>query len=201
MSDKGDGKSPKTITLLLREWQGGNSQAFDKIMERVYTELKSIAGNILAEKWNPELGATILVNEAYQALVNRQEIEWSDRRHFFNFAAKVMRCQVLEEARRLKAAKRGGDQIQVSLEEHMGASIHQDPDTMILLDELLKQLEKANPDAVRIFELRYFVGCTVPETASITGVSAATTKRRYDLVKAWLFTRLKENKHGTSRMG
>jgi len=186
--------APKTITLLLRDWQNGNAAAFDQIMERVYSELKGIAGNILAERWNPDLGATILVNEAYQALVNRREIEWSDRRHFFNFAAKVMRCQVLEEARRIKAAKRGGDKVQVSFEEHMAANPFEDPDVVILLDELLRSIEHANADAVRIFELRYFVGCTVPETATITGVSPATIKRKYDFVKAWLYTQLKLKK-------
>lgn len=186
----------KTITLLLKDWQSGNAEAFDRIMEMVYSELKGIAGKILADKNNPELGATLLVNEAYRSLVNRRKIEWGDRRHFFNFAAKVMRCQVMEEARRFRAIKRGGGQVQVDLEDHMGARPQEDPNVMILLDELLKDLEKANPEAVKIFELRYFIGCTVPETASISEMSPATVKRKYDLVKAWLYTRLKDSQHG-----
>lgn len=187
-------KKPRTITRLLKRWQEGDKDAFNQIMERVYSELKGIAGKILSDRRNPELGATILVNEAYQALVDRHEIEWSDRRHFFNFAAKVMRCQVLENARRFSAAKRGGDQIKVNLEEHMGAKPSQDPNTTILLDQLLTELEDQNPDAVRIFELRYFIGCTVPETSEVTGLSPATVKRKYDLVKAWIFTRIKGRK-------
>lgn len=185
-------KKPKTITLLLRQWQNGNTEAFNQIVDRVYAELKGIAGKILSDRRNPELGATILVNEAYQALVNRNEIEWSDRRHFFNFAAKVMRCQVLESARRQSAVKRGGDQVKVVLEDHMGSHPSDDPDITIFLDQLLTRLEGENEDAVRIFELRYFVGCTVPETAEISGLSQATIKRKYDLVKAWLYARLKD---------
>jgi len=196
-----DNKSqPKTITLLLQDWQNGNPEAFDQIMEMVYSELKGIAGKILADKSHPELGATLLVNEAYQSLVNRRKIEWGDRRHFFNFAAKVMRCQVMEEARRFRAIKRGGNQIQVDLEDHMGARPQEDPDLMILLDELLNELEKANAEAVRIFELRYFIGCTVPETASISDISPATVKRKYDLVKAWIYTRLKDSQHGSKSL-
>jgi hypothetical protein len=39
------------ITLLLREWQNGSQEAFDRLVPLVYTELHTIASRHMGREW------------------------------------------------------------------------------------------------------------------------------------------------------
>ena len=58
------------------------------------------------------------------------------------------------------------------------------------LDEALTRLEALDPEQARIIELRYFVGLSVEEAASVLKISPATLKRRFALARAWLLRAL-----------
>jgi DNA-directed RNA polymerase specialized sigma24 family protein len=45
-------------------------------------------------------------------------------------------------------------------------------------------------DKVRLVELRYLMGCTVPEICELRGVSDATIERHLRFARAWLYDRL-----------
>ena len=64
------------------------------------------------------------------------------------------------------------------------------PHEALSVDAALDGLARADADAARIVELRYFGGLSVEETAAALGISEATVKRRWTVARAWLYRRL-----------
>jgi RNA polymerase sigma factor (TIGR02999 family) len=61
------------------------------------------------------------------------------------------------------------------------------------LDAALKDLEALDPRQAQIVELRFFIGLTVTEIASLMEISAATVKREWATAKIWLRRELSRN--------
>ena len=105
------------VTRLLKEWAGGNKQALDQLMPLVYDQLRTLAARCLsAERPEHTLRATALVNEAYLRLVN-VELNFNDRVHFYAVAARLLRHILVDHAKSLNRAKRGGGVHKLSLDE------------------------------------------------------------------------------------
>ncbi len=69
-------------------------------MPVVYSRLRAIAGRLERnESKTPTLQATALVHEVYMRLLNQRSIGWTDREHFFSFAAQIMRLILIDHAR------------------------------------------------------------------------------------------------------
>ena len=96
-----------------------------------------------------------------------------------------MRCILVDHARGVQAAKRGGGIERVPLEE---ANIHSDesPVDLIALDNAMVKLNEFDPRKSQIVKYRYFGGLTVEETAEVLKVSTVTVMRDWGLAKAWL---------------
>jgi RNA polymerase sigma factor (TIGR02999 family) len=62
---------------------------------------------------------------------------------------------------------------------------------LLALDDALSKLEKADPRAARVVELRFFGGLTEDEVAEVVGVSTITVKRDWKAARAWLISRLR----------
>jgi RNA polymerase sigma factor (TIGR02999 family) len=182
--------SPHEVTQLLFEWRNGDATAFDKLLPLVYDELRRIASRYMKrERAGHTLQTTALVNEAYLRLVNQQGIDWQDRAHFFAVAAQVMRHLLVDHARANHYAKRGGNAVQVTLDE--GAIVTESQNVEILaLDEALTRLAAMDERKVKIVELRYFGGLSAEETAAVLDLSEITVKREWLKAKAWLFREL-----------
>jgi RNA polymerase sigma-70 factor, ECF subfamily len=99
-------------------------------------------------------------------------------------AARLMRCILIDHARKTKAAKRNGDGHEIPIEEAT-ALLSQNPDPADLNDAL-QALEKLHPRAGLVVELRFFAGLTEEETARVLGVSAVPVKREWMFARAWL---------------
>ena len=88
------------ITLLLAKWKNGDPSAFEELMPLVYSHLREVAASYIRRERNPVLlQATVLVHELYLRLLNQRKADWEDRRHFYTFAAKVMRMILIDHAR------------------------------------------------------------------------------------------------------
>ena len=61
---------------------------------------------------------------------------------------------------------------------------------MLDLNRALDELGTLDAQKVQMVELRYFLGCTAEETASLMGVSKATVDRELRFVKSWLYKRI-----------
>jgi RNA polymerase sigma factor (TIGR02999 family) len=174
------------VTELLLQWSQGDKSAEDRLLPLVYDELRRRAASYLRrERPGHTLQATALVHETYLALVNQRRVHWQNRAHFIGLAAQLMRRILVEHARRHHAAKRGGDKLQVTLDDALELSTERDLD-LVALDESLTALHALDPQQSRIVELRFFGGLTVDETAAALGVSARTVDREWRMAKAWL---------------
>jgi len=175
-----------TARVLLGRESVADERAISKLLPVVYDELRRLARHYLRrERPGQTLQATALVHEAYLRLLKDKSPGWQNRTHFVAIAAVSMRQILVERARARHAAKRGGEQIRVTLDESRigdeGASID-----FLALDEALSRLARLDPKQARIVELRYFGGSTIEETADVLGISPATVKRGWVIAKAWL---------------
>ena len=174
------------LTQFLHLAQAGDRTAIDRLFEAVYDELHRIA-KAQRMRWdgNETVGTTVLVHEAYLKLVDQKRANWEDRSHFFAVAATAMRQILINYAEHRRAKKRGGDGANVPLDEGI-AMTEETAEELLALDEALHRLKNRNPRQARIVELRFFVGLTAKETASVLSVSEPTVKRDWRMASAWL---------------
>jgi len=78
----------------------------------------------------------------------------------------------------------------VSLSAVEGWNPISDNRDLLDLDRALSRLEKADPRAARVVELRFFGGLQESEVAEALDVSLITVKRDWKVARAWLIARL-----------
>src|SRR4029077_2754590 len=102
--------------------------------------------------------------------------DWNSRGHFFGAAAEAMRRILIENARRKRTVKLGGERVRVSLE---GLDLAEEalPEQLIALDEALTRLAALDPQKAELVKLRFFTGLSIQATAEALGISTATAKR------------------------
>src|SRR5437762_1332101 len=126
------------VTQILSQIEQGDPHAAEQLLPLVYNELRKLAAAKLAQE-NPghTLQATALVHDAYIRLVDvKQAQDWNSRGHFFAAAAEAMRRILVDQARRRKAAKRGGDAQREEL--HESAIVTTRPiDELLAVDDLI----------------------------------------------------------------
>src|SRR6059036_3848915 len=106
------------VTRILAAVEREDPTAAGKLLPLVYDELRKLAAQRLAqEKPGQTLQATALVHEAYLRLVDVDKAQqWNRRGYFFAAAAEAMRRILVENARRKKRIKHGGDRERVEIE-------------------------------------------------------------------------------------
>jgi RNA polymerase sigma factor (TIGR02999 family) len=165
------------ITVLLRKWKAGDEQACDQLMSHVYPHLHNVAAAYLRrESDDHTLQPTALVHELYIRLLQQRKPDWDDSAHFYAFAAKVMRRILTDHARSSHAGKRGSGLPHLPLSDEI-PWIDLNSEDVLDLNRALDELESVDPRKVRLVELRYFLGCTTPESAALLSISTATAER------------------------
>ncbi|NOT47559.1 MAG: sigma-70 family RNA polymerase sigma factor [Acidobacteria bacterium] len=179
------------ITKFLQKWRQGDAEAFDELIKYVYNDLRRRAFAYLKhERPDHTLQPTGLVHEAFIKLVDKREIEWEDRNHFFAVAAQAMRRILVDHARTRKRDKRGGKNENLPLDDALKVAASQTSVDLVALDEALNALAAFDERQARIVELKYFAGMTLDETADVLGVSRVTITREWQMARAWLRGRL-----------
>jgi RNA polymerase sigma factor (TIGR02999 family) len=172
------------ITVLLRRWAAGNSQARDQLVPLVYAELRRLAAHYLRlERPGHSLQPTALVHEAYLRLVDRGNPGWENRSHFFGVAAHLMRQILVDHVRRRGARKWA--RCKVTLDKAVGLACER-PKELLALDDALNDLGKLDERKCQAVELRYFGGLITEEIAQTLGVSPVTVRRDLRMAEAWL---------------
>ena len=176
------------VTQILNAMEAGDNQAAGQLLPLVYDELRRLASQKLAhEKPGQTLTATALVHEAYVRLVPHapQAANFANRRHFFAAAAEAMRRILVENARRKKRHKHGGEwqRVELSLDQPASGG---SPEELLALDDALSRLAKEDPQAAEIVQLHVFGGASIDEAADLLGLSRATAYRHWSYARAWL---------------
>ena len=181
------------ITRMLAEWNKGDELALDQIIQSVYAKLRELAHRELNREFHGSgMQTTELLNEAYLLLAEKHGLRLDSRQHFFNMAALAMRRYLLDQAKRRHALRRGGDLIFVPNEGDAEADKAVAPETIILINSLLDEMEKKDPLLVQVTTMRYFAGFTVNEIAECLEIAPITVKRKWQFAKAWLEAKLRE---------
>ena len=183
------------VTRILSSIEAGDPDAAAQLLPLVYDKLRELAAHKMAqERPGQTLQATALVHEAYVRLVDVEQAKsWDSRGHFFAAAAEAMRRILIEEARRKKSLKRGGDFVRVELDDVAPGRDSSASDDLLSLDEALTKLADVDAAAAELVQLRYFAGLTVQEAADALGISARTAKRNWAFARAWLQREIDRN--------
>ncbi len=177
------------ITRLIAAWRGGDGEAREALMQRVYANVRAIAAQSLRAMPGATLSATDLAHEALLRLLG-SELGWADRRHFFHVAAQATRQVLVDAARRRLADKRGGGVQRVELDEALSMASPESDEHLLRIDDALRDLATNDARRAQAIELVYFGGLSRPEVAAALDVSEGTVDRDLRLARAWLKTAL-----------
>ena len=177
------------VTQILTAIERGDPTVAAELLPLVYDELRKLAAARLAEE-RPDhtLQATALVHEAYVRLVGAGNGSgWAGRGHFFAAAAEAMRRILVEQARSKATLKRGGEHERQAVDpDEVPVTPPGDPLEVLAIHEALDLLAGESPRKAELVKLRYFLGCTMAETAEILGIAVKTAEEDWTYARAWL---------------
>ena len=169
--------------------QGSLSAAFanKELQALLYQELRVIAKSKLSKNIKDNnLNTTALVHEAFIKINhNSKQKKWQDKRHFYVTAALVMQQIIVDTARKKLAEKRGGNQLQVTLDDNQ-IVLEQECVQLVELSHALTKLQDISPELVELVNLRYFAGFSLTDIAEIQNTSKRSLDRKWLKAKALL---------------
>jgi RNA polymerase sigma factor (TIGR02999 family) len=179
------------VTRILSEIEDGDGQAAEKLLPLIYEELRNLArARMSQEEPGQTLQATALVHEAYIRLVDKRcDQSLENRGHFFAAASEAMRRILVDRARDKGRLKRGGGQRRIDLDK-IKTAVDTDAQDLLAVNEAVEQLAEENRVCANVVKMRFFVGLSVDETASLLGISSRTAKRYWVYARAWLYEAL-----------
>lgn len=185
------------VTRILTAIEAGDPHAAEQLLPLVYAELRRLAAQRLAqEQPGQTLQATALVHEAYLRLVQlapngeSPAVNWNSRGHFFAAAAEAMRRILVDQARRRRAEKRGGQAGREELHESI-ITVPEPAFDILEIHEVLELLTTTDPVAARLVQLRFFAGLNMQEAADVLGMSVRAAHDVWAYARSWLHHRLK----------
>jgi RNA polymerase sigma-70 factor, ECF subfamily len=173
------------LSEVLKKSGNGDHASFDRLFLLIYNEFRGLAKSYLAREAHPDtLQATALVNEAYLRLAEQAQVDWKNRSHLLAVGSIAMRRILVNHAIAGKREKRGGAAGRVTLSEDLiGAEQNLD---VLAVDQAINALAKLDERHAKLVELRFFGGLSVPEVATVLGVSVSTVEKDWRFCSAWL---------------
>ncbi len=177
------------LTELLQLAAQGERSALDQVFAVLYPELRKIAhARLRTQGGVAHLGTTALVHESFLRLIDSAQLQLTDRKHFFTYAAKTMRSIIIDFAREHLADRRGGGVKPLHLDNELDSRIGGEAGdtTLVQINDSLLALEAVDPDLAQIVEMRYFAGYSEAEVAELLGTSTRTVRRQWKKARAVL---------------
>ena len=175
------------VTQILQQIESGDPSAAEHLLPLVYDELRNLAAARMSQE-SPDhtLQPTALVHEAYVRLVDvKNGHKWNSQGHFFAAAAEAMRRILIEQARRKRSLKAGGDRRRVGLSGISEPAVEQAAE-LLALDAALEKLHRHSPRKAELVKLRHFAGLTIEQAAHALGISPSTANSDWVYAKGWL---------------
>ncbi len=186
--------SSQALSTLFEAAVSGDEAAQKQLYSVLYSELHRLAHAAMRrERPGHVLQTTALVHEAYMRLVEDEKLRWENQAHFFKIAAGAMRRILVDEVRRNRALKRGGNLVGRPLDEQKEADPHSvdEAEDQVDVEALERAMQRLSEDPrherkCSVVELHFFVGLTLEQIAGILEISVFTAKRDWRFAKAWL---------------
>ena len=183
------------ITKMLGALSQGDVQEVEELFAVLYAELRRLAaGKMAKEIPGQTLQPTALVHEAWLRLARGQSSHWENRAHFFAAAGEAMRRILVENARRKRRLKRGGQLQRIQIEDAFELASPMPDDDLLALDEALQKLIEIDPRAGAVVNLCFFVGLTQEQVAKELNLSISTVERTWAFARAWLFREIQRER-------
>jgi RNA polymerase sigma factor (TIGR02999 family) len=174
------------ITGIPADWREGDHEALDRLLPLIYTELHRLARRHLGrERKDHSMQPSSLVQEAFLRLLPRADAGWRNRAHFFAVASQVMRHILVDYARERHRTKRGGAAVHIPVDAAVVLSSDQ-VEEIVAVDLALQRLANTDKRKAKVFEMRFFGGLSVEETAEVLRVAPNTVIRDWNFARAWL---------------
>src|ERR1035437_3694105 len=175
-----------------RPWSEPNFRPLKNCLPLVYEELRKLAAHKMAQEAPGQtLQPTALVHEAWLRLGADGQPPWRKSAHFFAAAGQAMRQILVERARRRTALERAGGVRCLSLDEVEIPIAVADDEMLLAVDEALEQFAARDPRKAELVKLRYFIGMSFEEAASVLGIAVPTAKKWWAYGRAWLAVSLR----------
>jgi len=160
--------------------------AADTLFGSLYAELHRLARRQLHRQGRiGGLGATTLLHEAYLSISAKEGAVFVDQARFMGYAARVMRGLIIDDVRRWRSDKRGGQfAITALLTEHVDSVMH--PSALVVISEALDELATVEPGLAEIVDLKFFCGFSFAEIAAMRNVSERTIQRSWEKARLYL---------------
>lgn len=173
------------LTQLLVDAQAGDSDAYAKVYEHLYAELKQHARFEIAARPASTLSATALVHEAFLKLTEPENLAISDRRHFLRISVRAMRQVLIDHFRSRQSDKRGGEWVKSPIDldrlEDQGGS-----ELIAEIDSVLARLGHSSPRVAEVVEYKFFLGLNEAEIAGVLQISERTVRNDWKKGRMWL---------------
>lgn len=184
---------PHQVTRLLNQWSEGNEFALEQLMPIVYDELRIMARRYMNNQARGHTWQTTeLIHEAYLKIAKNDDQTWQNRAHFFGVASKIMRHILVDYARAKHSLKRGGNEMNLTLDENAVIS-DDNSDEIIALNDALEGLNKLDERKSRVVEMKFFGGLEMEEIAEVLRVSTVTVNRDWQFARNWLLKEISRN--------
>jgi len=175
------------VTMMLRAWGKGDTEAGEQLFAIIYDELRSLAA--MHHRNSETIGPTALVHETFLQMAKDKKLDWRDRTQFYAFTSVVMRRFMANYWRNKRTTKRGGEFEIVVFDDSIAPLFETGIDGEAL-DQALTRLDTLDPRLSRIVELRFFGGLSMEETADHLGLSRRTVTRDWGMAKSYLAAQL-----------
>ena len=177
--------SKPSLAALMEAAEHGSKPAADSLFNALYGELRRLAKHELGRHGAPmSLSATTLLHKAYIEIAGQGGTSFPDRNRFMGYAARVMRCLIIDHARSRQAQKRGG-RFEITA---LGMEIEDAVDDRKLtqISEALDELAKAEPTLAEVVDLKFFCGLSFTEIAAMKDVCERTVQRQWERARIYL---------------
>lgn len=182
------------FTHILEGVEQGDPKSAGQLLPLVYEELRRLAAHKMAsEAPGQTLQPTALVHEAWLRLTGNDHAPWNGRTHFFNAAAEAMRRILVDNARRKRAGRHGGQMARADVAE-ADLPLSMRDDELLALDTALDRLTAFNERAALVVKLCFFVGLTQEEAAREMGVSLSTVERLWAFARTYIYREMQSER-------
>ena len=192
MTDPPSSQPPpeNALTVILNAALEGDEAAGRRMWEAVYEDLRTMARTAVSrESSAADLEPTQVVNEVFLRLHGSPPSAWDGRRHFFGAAVRAMQQFLVDHGRKRSALKRGGGANPVLLSVLAGELADYEIATSAAAEGLvpaLTRLAEVDSQAAEVARLRWLIGLTSEQVASILDCSVRKVQLDWRFAKAYL---------------